>query len=132
MREELDDRERIKLQDELVARAKGVAVRESLDPSEVRELFRRGSPVLRVLTLGLMEGDPSLADISSLTSAISESRTANEQFHGLKLAQQLWPRMTRNDRQLVKSTIEHAGYWEDDPDSGPLGRELLGAPIGDQ
>jgi hypothetical protein len=95
VREELDDRERIKLQDELVARAKGVAVRESLDPSEVRELFRKGSPVLRVLTLGLMEGDPSLADISSLTSAISESRTANEQFHGLKLAQQLWPRMTR-------------------------------------
>ncbi len=132
VREQLDHHERVKLQDALVAKAKGVAVRESLDSKEVRELFRRGSPVLRVLSLGLMEGDPSLADIPTLTSAIAESRTANEQYHGLKLAQQLWPRMTRNDRQLVKAAIAGAGYWNDDRDSEQLGRELLDAPVDDR
>lgn len=39
-----------------------------------------GSPKLRVLTLRLMQGDPSLADGPTFVSAIAYPRSANGQF----------------------------------------------------
>jgi hypothetical protein len=113
------------LQDALVTRAQGVALRERLDPTEVRELFFEGSPVLRVMCLGLMKGDPSLADENVVRSAIAESRTGNEQYHGLKLAELLWPRLTPEARQRLKTTIEDAPYWRQDEDRRSVGDALL-------
>jgi hypothetical protein len=97
---------RIRLQDALVDEAASLSRTQKLDPIEVRRIFRDGSPLLRVLTLGLMEGDPSLADASVIVSAISTSRTANEQFHGLKLAGLLWRNLSAGERAAVLAAAD--------------------------
>jgi hypothetical protein len=97
---------RIRLQDALVEQAASLSRTQKLDPTEVRRMFRDGSPLLRVLTLGLMEGDPSLADASVIMSAVSTSRTANEQFHGLKLAQLLWRNLSTAERAAVLAAAD--------------------------
>ena len=51
---------RVHLQDLLVERAASAARQEILDAREVRRLYANGSVVVRVLALGLMQGDRSL------------------------------------------------------------------------
>jgi hypothetical protein len=89
---------RIKSQDALVGRAASIARTQKLDVREVRRMFAEGQPLLRVLALGLMEGDLSLADGATILDAISDSRTANEQYHGLKLAELCWQGLTGSQR----------------------------------
>ena len=94
---------KVHLQDLLVARAAAISPRDKIDASEARTLFKNGSPMMRVLALGIMQGDPSLADGATILSAISESRSANEQYQGLKLARLSWNTLARSDRQAIKS-----------------------------
>jgi hypothetical protein len=51
---------KLHLQDLLVERSAAIARREKFDAAEVRLLFKNGAPTMRVLVLGLMQGDPSL------------------------------------------------------------------------
>lgn len=94
------------LQDLLVERAAAVARREKFDASEVRTLFQYAAPTMRVLALGLMQGDPSLADGPAIVDAIANPRSANEQYQGLKLAEQCWPRLTPSYREALRAAIE--------------------------
>jgi len=76
--------------------------------------------VLRLLCVGLMRGDPSLADAGTLLSAVAESRTASEQHHGLAPAEAWWPRLSGPDRSAIKVAIRAHGYGgpaEPGPDS---------------
>lgn len=73
---------KVHLQDRLVERAAALAELEKFEAGEARELLKNGTPTMRVLALGLMEGDPSLADGATILSAIADSRSGNEQFHG--------------------------------------------------
>jgi hypothetical protein len=93
---------RIRVQDHFVATAAASALVQQYDAAEVR----RGPPVVRVLVLGLMQGDPSLADAATIESAITESRTANEQYHGLRLAEQVGRRLPPEDRRRLRQAIE--------------------------
>lgn len=110
--EELSDRSyldaKTHLQDVLVERAAAVARRNKFDASEVRTLFRNAAPTMRVLALGLMQGDPSLADVPSIVDAIESPRSANEQYQGLKLALQSWPRLSAPCRAAVRTAIEES------------------------
>src|SRR4051812_8861784 len=99
-----------RLQDALVEQAAALARTQRFDPREVRRIFHEGSPLLRVLTLGLMEGDPSLGDVSIVVSAVSTSRTANEQYHGLALATLLWRHLSPGDRAAVLA-VAGADPW---------------------
>lgn len=96
---------RLHLQDLLVTKAAASARRVRMKPDEVRAMFRDGSPIVRVLSLGLMQGDPSLADFECVLSAVAEPRTANEQFQGLRLVKLLFPRLTREQQQRVLDAI---------------------------
>ena len=80
----------------------GAAVRRRRGPAAVP----RGPPVVRVLVLGLMLGDPSLADVETIVSAITDSRTANEQYQGLRLAERVGRRLPRDDRRRLRKAIE--------------------------
>ncbi len=86
--------------DLLVERAAAIARREKFDASEVRTLFRNAAPTMRVLALGLTQGDPSLADGPVIVDAIANHRSANEQYQGLNLALQCWPQLTAPYRGL--------------------------------
>jgi hypothetical protein len=62
-----------------------------------------------VLVIGLMRGDPSLADGPTVLSAIADPRSANEQYQGLILARLCW-RLSGSDRAAIRFVIQ------EDPD----------------
>jgi hypothetical protein len=101
---------RMHLQDTLVLHAASVARQEKFDAREVRRLFADGSMVMRVLVLGLMQGDTSLADPDSILSAIREGRSRNEQFQALVLAQKYWKRMSSSEQTEIRWAIEQANF----------------------
>lgn len=119
---------RIRLQDALVEQAASLSRTEKLDSKEVQRIFRDGAPLLRVLTLGLMEGDPSLADTSVVVSAVSMSRSANEQFHGLVLAKYLWRNLSAGDRAAVLASADADPRISQDTDRRALVEELRATP----
>jgi len=120
---------RVHLKDRLVARAAALAEREKFDAGEVRELFKNGTPIMRVLALGLMEGDPSLADGPTVLSAIADSRSGNEQFHGLRLVLSLWPDLTRSERHAVQAAVAASPHISPASDRKPLADQVLSRPI---
>jgi hypothetical protein len=120
---------RVHLLDVLVERAAAISRREKMNATEVRTLFRNGSPMLRVLTLGLMQGDPSLADGATIVSAIADSRSANEQFHGLRLALLCWHNLARSDRHAIQSAAKDSPYIHPGNDRQPLADQLLALPV---
>jgi hypothetical protein len=119
---------RVHLQDLLVGRAAAIARREKMNATEVRALFKNGSPMMRVLTLGLMRGDPSLADGPTIVSAIADSRSANEQFQGLTLALICWPNLAKSDRHAIQSAIRDSPYIQPGTDRQSLADQLLALP----
>lgn len=116
------------LQDLLVKRSEGIARREKFKAAEVRKLFRDGSPVMRVLALGLTKGDRSLADSAMIISAISDPRSLNEQYHGLELAHLCWYGMAKTDQQAIQIAISGAGI-PTDSDRRRLADAVLALPI---
>jgi hypothetical protein len=119
---------RTHLQDILVHRAAAVARQQKLDAEEVRRLFEHAAPITRVLVLGLMEGDPSLADAPSLGSAIARPATRNEQYHALLLAKRYWNRFTNSERTVIHASIDDA----DLPKSSrryPMAAEIRALPL---
>ena len=128
VRDELADKQykdaRIKLQDALVDRAASIARTQKLDAKEVRRMFAEGQPLLRVLALGLMEGDPSLADASTILDAISAWRTPNEAYHGLKLAKFCWQSLTDSQQQTMLSVARADPRIADDSDAQAILYEL--------
>jgi hypothetical protein len=118
----------IYLQDLLVLRSAGIARREKFKADEVQRLFRDGSPIMRVLALGLMKGDRSLADSSTIISAIGDSRSKNEQYHGLKLAEQCWYSLPKTEKQAIHLAISNSGI-QPGSDRRPLADTVLAMPV---
>ena len=60
-----------------------MAFGSKIPAAEVRALFLEGSPVLRILGIGFMQGDPSTADVGLLASSVTAPASPNEQFQAL-------------------------------------------------
>lgn len=118
---------RIHLQDLLVHRAASVARHEKFDAGEVRRLFSNGSVVMRVLALGLMQGDISLADAGTIISAVADSRSKNEQYQGLILAEICWPRFSVSDKKEILMAIQRANI-DHGSDRWHVAQRLLALP----
>lgn len=93
---------KIHLQDLLLARAATLASSEKFDAAEVRRLFANAAPTMRVLVLGLMQGDCSLADGRTILTAVADPLSKNEQYQGLQLAKLCWQRLSRQDHAAIK------------------------------
>jgi hypothetical protein len=117
---------RVHLQDLLVERAAALASREKFDAEEVRTLFKNGSPMIRVLTLGLMRGDPSLADSATIISAIADSRSGNEQYNGLQLATLCWPKLSKSERHAIQAAATDNPHIYPGSNREPLAKDILG------
>jgi hypothetical protein len=117
---------RLHLQDLLMERAASTA--EIFEAREVRRLVANGSVVVRVLVLGLMQGDRSLADLPTTTAALLDSRSKNEQYQGLQLARLCWPTLSLSDRQEVRGAIEQSGL-EPGCDRWHLAQNVLRLPL---
>jgi hypothetical protein len=94
------------VQDMLLRRAAMISQREKFDADEIRALFANGTPVMRVMVLGLMGGDPSLADAASLAEAIAKPATHTEQYEALKLAHRLWKRFAGHEQAMIRSATK--------------------------
>ena len=77
-------------------------------PVEVWMLFREGSMVIRVLTIGLMKGMHLGPTAPSIAMAIGEPLSDNEQYHGLRLAQRCWAHLGQRDRRAISAASENA------------------------
>jgi hypothetical protein len=123
---------RVYLQDLLVERSAAIASTQKLNGREVRKLLRDGSSVMRVLAIGMMTGDPSLADAGSITTAITDFRSQNEQYHALILAERCWPRLPRAGRQQVRDAVQTAvssGAVPPGSDRNSLAETILALPV---
>jgi uncharacterized protein (DUF1810 family) len=123
---------RMFLQDLLVERSAAIAQAEKLDAREVRTLFKEGSVVMRVLAIGLMTGDTALADGATISSAIGEFRSKNEQYHALRLAEWCWPSLAKTYRQAIHIAVDHAissGVIPAGSTRRPLADTVLSLPI---
>jgi hypothetical protein len=96
---------RVPIQDMLVDRAEALAASEPFDATELRELFPKTTPVVRVLILGLMKGNTALADAGVIETAIRSKETDNEQYHALLLAERCWERLSPEERTSIQSAI---------------------------
>jgi hypothetical protein len=119
---------RFHLQDLLVDRAAAIARRDKFDPSEVRTLFRNAAPTMRVVALGLMQGDPSLADAPTILDAIQNPRSPNEQYQGLKLAVQCWPHLTAPSRSAIRATVDASPEIKGGTSRRELAAKILALP----
>lgn len=131
--EELDDPAyrdaKVHLQDLLVERAAAISKREKLNAHEVRILFKSGSPMMRVLALGLMQGDPALANGRTILSSIADSRSANEQFQGLRLALLGWYSLSGKNKRAIQEAIAYNPYIWLGKDRRLLANKLLALPV---
>lgn len=91
--------------DRIVQRVANASAVEKFDKDEIRDLFFTGSPIVRVLALGLMEGDPSLLDSQVLLTAINTSLTGNEQYHALRVIRNGWGQLSQTQRGELLAAI---------------------------
>jgi hypothetical protein len=64
-----------------------LATTGAFNAGDVSMWFEEGSAGARVTALALMEGNPELRDFHAMLDAIEDSRSAFEQYHGLRLAE---------------------------------------------
>lgn len=85
-----------------------------LGPADVAQIFATGTDGSRIAALALAEADPRLATVDMLVSAIAESRSSFEQYHGLVAAEGALRHLRPEDRERLRASIESVL-------AGPLG-----------
>ncbi|HWS36762.1 MAG TPA: hypothetical protein VN408_28985 [Actinoplanes sp.] len=110
---------RARVQDQLVVRAAAFARAHTFDPDEVRRIFPKANAAIRVLLLGLMQGDPRLTDAKTLVSA-------NEQYHALKLAEKHWGLFTEAEKVSLLASIDGANLGTPNNDRRGVAARIRG------
>ena len=110
-------------------RAAAFARQERFEAAEVRTIFANGSPELRILAIGLMKGDPSLADGATILAAIADPRSPGEQYQGLELAKICWPQLTRSYRSAIQSVVADSAEIRTGGDRAQIAAELRAMPV---
>ncbi|WP_158845467.1 hypothetical protein [Streptomyces sp. NRRL WC-3742] len=91
--------------DGVVAEVRATARRSALTAEQVRQLFAEGSEGRRIQALALMQGDPALADLSSVLDAIERPRSDFEQYHALLAARGLLSRLPAADARRLRDAV---------------------------
>ena len=117
------------LQDLLIQRSAALARQEKFEPAEVRTIFTNASPAARALALGLMKGDPSLADGATILAAIADPRSPSEQYQGLELAKLCWPQLSKSYRSAIQSVIADNAAGDSDSDRRRMAAEVRALPV---
>jgi hypothetical protein len=117
------------LQDLLIQRSATLARQEKFDPAEVRTMFTNASPAARALAMGLMKGDPSLADGATILAAIADPRSPSEQSQGLELAKLCWPQLSKSYRSAIQSVIADNAAGDSDSDRRRMAAEVRALPV---
>jgi len=88
--------------------ARRLAQSDAFEVADVVTWFDEGTPEARITALGLMQGNPRLRDFEAALDAIDDSRSAFEQYHGLRLAEMMVPDLTATQRAQLVVVTERA------------------------
>jgi hypothetical protein len=129
--------ERTRILDDVMRQASELAASTDFDPSEVWTWFDEGAAEGRIIALGLMEGDDRLCDFYCALDAIEHSRSAFEQYYGLRVARKMLPGLSPLERDWLAAANSQArqskGFGVDSARmsiSRQISRELDTAPPG--
>ncbi|MFD5916899.1 hypothetical protein ACFVYP_09075 [Kitasatospora sp. NPDC058201] len=89
----------------VVAEVRSTARRSALTADQVRQLFADGSEGRRIQALALMQGDPALADLTSVLEAIERPRSGFEQYHALLAARGLLSRLPDGEARRLHEAV---------------------------
>ena len=88
----------------LVAQVRSLA---SLAPPElIQTMFQDGTDGGRVVALALMEADPDPRYFDHVLNAIGASRSAFEQFHGLRVMRDMFSRLDESQKTRLLDVLE--------------------------
>jgi hypothetical protein len=90
---------------ELVSRARGVAS-SGTPASSPERWFREETDGARIVALAAIQALRTPTDLPIVVAVIAEPRSAFEQFHALRAAEELLPFATREQKDLLRSAIE--------------------------
>ncbi|MFL1429969.1 MULTISPECIES: hypothetical protein [unclassified Nocardiopsis] len=97
--------DRVRSLERIMARARDLATARSFAPEEVRRWLTSGKDEERITALGLMQADVSLRDFDAALSAITEPRSAFEQYHAMLLAEQMIDDLAPEQRERLAHTL---------------------------
>jgi hypothetical protein len=118
---------KVKLQDQIVAMVKEKSFSQHVDPKSVDEILKSGSPAVRVLVFGLLQGDGTLVTVERLRKGIMESKSGNEQYHALLATQMHWSTFSPDEKEELRGYVKEAPYIKEDPDRKNVADEILAA-----
>ncbi|HEY9735678.1 MAG TPA: hypothetical protein V6D06_05320, partial [Trichocoleus sp.] len=90
---------------EIAARIRSMAAEAHYSPSEIWRLFSQGSEGLRIASLEMLHRHPYPECFSLVVDAISQPRSAFEQFSALKTAEKMLPAMTSDQMEQLRQVI---------------------------
>ena len=91
--------ERTIAMEQVVSVARNEAKEIDIDRDAAKKLFFTGGEGDRIRALGLMQGKASIRDVSVVLDGIRHSWSAFEQYHALKLGQQMAPTLEDDQRR---------------------------------
>jgi hypothetical protein len=94
--------------DEVMCEATQLAQETKFDPADVWTWFDQGNDSARVVALGLMLGDKDLRDFYAALDAIENSRSAFEQYYGLRVAYEMIPTLAGFERGWLDGAVRKA------------------------
>jgi len=92
--------------DDLASRARELAATASFTQEDVHRTFESGTEGRRVMALALMQGDASLADFDIVLNAVTDSRSAFEQYVALGVANLMVASLNPAQRTHLSEALE--------------------------
>jgi hypothetical protein len=100
--------ERTRQMTTVTAEARAVARRTPLADMDLMNMLRNGSDGERVIALALAQDHPSRSLLDSLLDAVTDSRSAFEQYQALGAVLRLSPELGNTDRAKVEQALDRA------------------------
>ena len=90
----------------VLTRARREARTRKVDPEEPRRLYLEGDEPERVRALGLMQGAPAARDFDIALTGLRDAHSSLEQFHALRVGQQMLPTLDAAQKRQLAAEIE--------------------------
>ena len=91
----------------IVAQVQALAREADYAPEDIRRLFEEGSDGRRIVALGLLRALPDPACLDLALQAIAKPRSAFEQYHALRAAENMLPSLNATQKDQLKSVIQN-------------------------
>ena len=113
----------------IISTARRSDVAPGVTADDLTRQFLEGSEEKRIEALGLMQGHEDVRSFGTVLEGISKSRSAFEQYHALRLAHEMLPYLSDDEKESLKASIEtqrgSGGWIEEGTDRWSLSSRVL-------